>query len=400
MILSKKYCCLLLSLLLVVIQQGCTEKHCHPEYARIIENERELLIEKAENLLDAEPVTVSVAYCDRSAGGINDFYSEGDYWWPDPENPDGPYIRRDGLSNPDVFSAHRHAMVRLSDVTAKLTSAWLISKDKRYSQKAIEHLDAWFVNPETMMNPHMLYAQAISGVVSGRGIGLIDAYHLVEVVQSVRVLSAMKMIPLEQEEKIKGWFSSFLEWMTTHEYGIKEMNTGNNHAVCWLATAGIMAKLTDNKEIIELCIDRFKNIALPDQMASDGSFPRELDRTKPYGYSLFNIDAFANVAYILSTPEDNLWEFETPDGKSLSLGMQFIFPYIKDKQSWPYDKDVYIWEEWPVRQSALLFAGLAYNIPEYIDMYLSLNPDPEHPEVIRNLPVRNPLIWLNNMCHN
>ena len=51
---------------------------------------------------------------------------------------------------------------------------------------------------------------------------------------------------------------------------------------------------------------------------------RVTDRTKPYGYALFNIDAFANVAQILSTPEDNLWEFETPDGRSLKLGMEFI----------------------------------------------------------------------------
>ncbi|MFO7922984.1 MAG: hypothetical protein R6U58_04760 [Bacteroidales bacterium] len=36
------------------------------------------------------------------------------------------------------------------------------------------------------------------------------------------------------------------------------------------------------------------------------------------------IDAFANFARILSTPEDNLWEFETPDGRSLKLGMEFI----------------------------------------------------------------------------
>ena len=56
-------------------------------------------------------------------------------------------------------------------------------------------------------------------------------------------------------------------------------------------------------------------------MATDGSFPLELKRTKPYGYSLFNIDAFFNVAQILSTPEDNLFEYETKDGKSLKKGL-------------------------------------------------------------------------------
>jgi hypothetical protein len=374
---------------------GCSGSYKNPHYEKIVLDIKKPVIEKADQFINEKPVTVTAAYSTRSAGSRNDFYSEGDYWWPDPDSPDGPYIRRDGLSNPDAFSNHRHAMVRLSEITAALTSAWAMTANQHYADKALEHFNAWFVNPETMMNPHMLYAQAISGRVTGRGIGLIDAYHLVEVAQSVRVLSEKKAIPADQAEKIKNWFGRFLEWMTTHQYGIDEMNTSNNHAVCWLATAGSMAKLTGNQEIINLCIERFKNIALLDQMGEDGSFPRELGRTKPYGYSLFNMDAFANVAQILSTPDNNLWEFETPSGRSLKLAMEFIFPYIRDKSLWPYGEDVYIWDEWPVRQSSLLFAGLAYDNAEYIDMYLKLPANPAHPEVIRNLPVRYPAIWMD-----
>lgn len=374
---------------------GCSETFKNHYYKKILDNIKQPTIERAEQYLGEDPVTVTASICERSAGGLHDFYSEGDYWWPDPANPEGPYIRRDGLSNPGVFSYHRRSMVRLSEHTSVLTSAWLFTGEQKFADKALEHLNAWFTNPETKMNPHMLYAQAISGRVTGRGIGLIDAYHLVEVAQSVRVLSRNNGISRHQADNISKWFSRFLKWMTTHQHGIDEMNTSNNHAVCWLATAGIMAKLTDNQDIINLCIDLFKNIALPGQMGEDGSFPRELDRTKPYGYALFNIDAFANAAKILSTPETNLWEFETTDGKSLKLGMEFIFPYITDKSAWPYKKDVYIWEEWPVRQSSLLFAGLAYDIPGYIDTYLEMEPNPTHPEVIRNLPVRHPAIWMD-----
>jgi hypothetical protein len=129
-------------------------------------------------------------------------------------------------------------------------------------------------------------------------------------------------------------------------------------------------------------------------MADDGSFPQELRRTKPYGYSLFNIDAMCNLAELLSTPEDNLWDFQTPDGKSLKKGMEYIFPFIADKSKWQFAKDIYIWDEWPVRQSSLLFAGLAYQNEAYINTFLRLPAKPTHPEVIRNLPVRHPVIWL------
>ena len=361
---------------------------------KVIQNIQESTIQKADSFLTVKPQTVTSSVCERSAGGKHDFYSEGDYWWPDPKNPEGPYIRKDGQSNPGNFSAHRLAMIRLNEIVSTLTSAWVLTGKEEYANKASEHLRAWFVDTTTCMSPNMLYAQAIWGRHTGRGIGLIDAYHLVEVAQSVKVLSDKQALNREESATIKKWFADFLQWMTTHPYGIAEMNAKNNHGTCWAVTASMFAKLTDNQEVIDFCKNRFKTVFLPNQMANDGRFPLELERTKPYGYSLFNLDAMANLAEILSTPEDNLWNFETADGKSLQKGMDFLFPYIQNKTSWPYKQDIYIWNEWPVRQSCLLFAGLAYQNSSYIETYLNLPANPTHPEVIRNLPVRHPIIWL------
>lgn len=370
---------------------GCSERVSIPF---ISDAEKQDIIGLAQQYLAEDPVTVTASVSERSAGGLHDFYSEGDYWWPDPENPGAPYIQKDGQSNPDNFSDHRHAMVRLSEHVAALTSAWLLTGNEQFARKATQHLLAWFVDSGTRMNPHMLYAQAIWGRHTGRGIGLIDAYHLVEVARSAKILIDNGMIPEGQANQVKAWFSEFQEWMTTHQYGIDEMNAKNNHGTTWVATAAAMASLTGNKELLAFCAERFKTVLLPSQMAEDGSFPLELRRTKPYGYALFNMDAMAIVAQILSTPEESLWAFETTDGKSLRKGMEFIYPYIADKDSWPYTKDIYIWEEWPVRQPCLLFAGLAYDMEEYIVAYFRLPARPTHPEVIRNLPVRHPVIWL------
>ena len=75
-------------------------------------------------------------------------------------------------------------------------------------------------------------------------------------------------------------------------------------------------------------------------MAPDGSFPRELARTKPYGYSLFNLEAMATICQILSTPQDNLWTFELPDGRGMRRAMAFMAPFIRDKRAWPHPPDV------------------------------------------------------------
>ena len=382
----------LLFFVLIIIISGCSPEK--EEIPYIPSSEQQYIIVTANDYLDSLPVTVTATVSERSAGGPHDFYSEGDYWWPDPENPDGPYIRRDGQTNPDNFVAHRLAMIRLSEIVAMETSAYLLTGEEKFAHAAEEHLDAWFVNAETRMNPSLLYVQAIKGRVTGRGIGIIDAIHLIEVARSIEILEKNDVLSDETLAGVKNWFNQFVTWLTTHPYGINEMNTKNNHATCWVMQVGAFARLTENEEVLNLCRERFKTILLPNQMGEDGSFPLELERTKPYGYSLFNLDAFMTAAEILSDENHNLYAFTTPNGKSLEKGAEFLYPYVKDKSKWPYEPDVMYWEEWPVRHPFLLFAGRAYNKPEYIELWKTLEGYPEAQEVIRNLPIRHPIIWL------
>lgn len=352
------------------------------------------IVEKANKNINEQPVTVTSFIAERSAGTPHDFYSEGDYWWPDTLNPDGPYIRRDGETNPENFVAHRHAMIRFSMIVGNLTSAYLLTGNKKYIEPALKHVRAWFIDEQTRMNPHLLYAQAIQGIVTGRGIGIIDTIHLIEVVQSLIRLEEKGLLPQKELEGTKIWFKTYLSWMCTHPYGIEEMNATNNHGTCWAMQAAIFAKYVGDNKRMSMCADRFKKVFLVNQMKEDGSFPRELGRTKPYGYSLFNLDAMATLCQILSTPEDNLWDYTTSDGKNMKKGIEFMYPFIVDKSKWPYGVDVMHWEEWPVAQPALVFAWKQYGNEEYFNTWLSLEHFPTNAEVIRNLPVRNPVIWL------
>ena len=182
--------------------------------------------------------------------------------------------------------------------------------------------------------------------------------------------------------------------MTTHPNGVQEMNATNNHGTCWAVQAASFAKFTGNQKVLAFCADRFKNVFLVEQMAADGSFPRELQRTKPYGYSIFNLDAMAALCQILSSNEDNLWEYTTPDGRNMSKGIRFLLPYIQDKTSWPYGQDVMYWDEWPVAQPFLILAWRHFGTDEYYNTWLPLEHFPTNEEVVRNLPLRNPIIWL------
>ena len=357
--------------------------------------EHDRVLSQADRFLDEPPVTLTAFVAERSAGGPHDFYSEGDYWWPDPDNPDGPYIRRDGMTNPDNFTKHRELMRRFSIQVPALTAAFVITGEQKYAGAALDHLRAWFVTPDTRMNPNLLYAQAIKGRVTGRGIGIIDTIHLVEIARSIQMLEKFNGVPDADLQPLKAWFREYLNWMTTHEFGISERDNGNNHSTCWAMQVAAYADLVDDAQQKSFVRNFFRTVLLPEQMDAKGRFPKELDRTKPYNYALFNMDAMVMVCQILSNPEDDLWNYTTPDGKNIRMAVDFMFPFIKNKAQWPYPPDVMYFDLWPVRQPALLFAGLAYGEQKYIAVWKQLEPDPENDEVIRNFPIRQPVIWLN-----
>jgi len=171
------------------------------------------------------------------------------------------------------------------------------------------------------------------------------------------------------------------------------MNAENNHGTCWAMQVAAFARFTGNRQVLDFCRNRYKTVLLPNQMAADGSFPRELKRTKPYGYSIFNLDAMTTLCQVLTTPQDNLFAFATPDGKTIKKGIQYLAPYIEDKSKWPLPPDVMYWEEWPVAQPFLVFGANAFGVKQWLETWKKLNHDPQVEEVIRNLPVRNPLIW-------
>ncbi len=132
-------------------------------------------------------------------------------------------------------------------------------------------------------------------------------------------------------------------------------------------------------------------------MGADGSFPGELSRTKPYNYSTFAADNMANVCAVLSTPEDNLWEFQLEDGRGMRKAAEFIVPYMADIEKWLYAKDVRHFEEFPSAMSFLLFAGVAYGNEEYIRLWAKLAKKPQGDEIRRNIAIRQPFNWLTRL---
>ncbi|MEI7854712.1 MAG: alginate lyase family protein [Planctomycetota bacterium] len=328
-------------------------------------------------------------------GGINDFYSNGDYWWPNPKKPNGlPYIKKDGETNPENFGQHRIALKALRDGVAALAAAYKLTGDERYVTKATELLKVFFLDAKTRMNPNLQYAQAIPGVSPGRGIGIIDALHLIEIPLAVKTLENSKSFPKESGAELRLWFGKLANWMVDSKNGKEEAAAKNNHAVAFYLQLAVYADFVNDAEKLKECRRQYKEIFISKQMAADGGFPLELSRTKPYGYSIFQLDNMATLCQVLSTKEDNLWEFKASDNRGISLGLVFLYPYLEDKLKWKLKPDVQAWEGWPARQPALLFAGLALGEQRYLDLWKRLPADPTDAEVQRNIAITQPLLWM------
>ncbi len=351
-------------------------------------------LRQADSFLLREPIALTSAVSPRSAGGPHDFYSEGDYWWPDPANPDGPYVRRDGETNPDNFVAHRYAMVDLSQAVAALVAAYVETGDEKYADHALRYVRTWFVDPATSMAPNLLYAQAIKGRVSGRGIGIIDTIHLIEVARAIAVLRAQGYLGGTDETAIVGWFEDYLDWMTTHPYGRDERDHGNNHSTWYAAQVAAFADLTGNDAQLDSTRILFKRM-LGAQLNDEGGFTDELARTKPYIYSLFILEGYSVLAEYASTPDDNLWIYTGPHG-SLRDAWNFMLPYIRDKGAWPYPPDVMHYDEVPIRSVGMLLAARAFDDAEMLKVWKSLDPTQRSAEIARNFPLRQPALWVED----
>ncbi len=301
-----------------------------------------LLIKDADKALEFGPVSVMEKKNIPPSGDKHNYMSLAPYFWPNPDTKDGmPYIRKDGQTNPEVKDyMDKEYMPKLCSEVQTLALAYYFSGENRYAEHAAKLLRVWFLDSATRMNPNLNFAQAIKGVNTGRGAGLIDSRHFIKVVDAIGLLRDSKYWKETDQQGMKKWFSDFLNWMQTSKNGVDEMNADNNHGAFYDAQRLSMALFTDNKElagkIVLNAADR-----LDKQMNNEGLFPKELARTISLHYSAFVLNAFFTIAQMADKAGIDFWSMTTPSGKSLKKAFETLKPYLVQEKSWesPQIKD-------------------------------------------------------------
>ncbi|HTS48836.1 MAG TPA: alginate lyase family protein [Bryobacteraceae bacterium] len=288
----------------------------------------------ADSALHSGPWSVTTHRPENTPAGPNDYYSEGPYWWPDPKNPSGPYIRKDGERNPARFMGNRNDLGNMCTAVLSLGMGAYLIGDSRCGPHASRVLTTWFLDPKTRMNPNLQYGQAVRGHNTGRGTGIIDTVSLIHVAQGVRLLELANALDAKTGDGVRRWFADYAQWMNTSKYGNDEKKSGNNHATWWTAQVSAFASLTRDNSLLSMAWDHYRNYLVPTEIKPDGSCPREEERTNSLGYSTMNLDAFSVICRVAQTHGVNLWTYRTNAGIAVEKSFDYLIPFVQHPDRW------------------------------------------------------------------
>lgn len=293
------------------------------------------LLKDADKALQFGPVSVMEKKNQPPSGDKHDYMSLAPYFWPDPNKPDGlPYIRKDGQTNPEVKDYRdKEYMPQLCEMVYTLSLAYYFSEDKVYADHAARLVRVWFLDTATRMNPNLNYGQAVKGVTTGRGAGLIDTRHFIKLIDGIGLLQGSSSWKDADQQGMKKWFSDFLHWMQTSKIGKDEMKAANNHGAWYDAQRVSIAMFIDSVDLAKKIVQNAQ-ARLDKQMDDAGKFPLEMERTISLHYTSFVMEAFFIIANVSEKLGIDMWNYTSPSGKSLKKAFDALQPYFSGAKQW------------------------------------------------------------------
>ena len=321
------------------------------------------LFAAAKTALKSKPVSVMDKTRIPPSGDKHDFISQAPYFWRDTNSPDGKYIRRDGQRNPESGkdSDAGHVGQVCSNVHT-LALAYYFSGNEEYAAHAVKLLRVWFLDPATRMNPNLNFGQGIPGEVDGRPMGIIGTRGFVGLVDAIRLLKNSPAWSAEDQKGMVAWMTQYLDWLQASKIGKGEGDATNNHGTFYDTQVVAIAAFVGKTDLARQTLSDAREKRIARQIEPNGKMPRELQRTKSFSYSAFNLRALIDLASMGQNLGVDLWHFQTSDGRNIRKALDFMAPYVNPDSKWPYQQI-----EKPDRKA---LAGLLLRAaPEYPDAH-------------------------------
>jgi hypothetical protein len=295
------------------------------------------LEEKANAVFNAGPFSVTDKSVAPVSGDKHDYVSLGRDWWPNPKTTNGfPYIRRDGQVNPEIDKISDQAKLgKMISTVHTLSMAYYFTGKEAYAVRATQLLRTWFLDKSTRMNPNLKYAQAMRDPREGQGAGILDTRGLTQTIDDIGLLAGSQAWTVNNQQGMQQWFSQYLNWLETSSNGKAEAKALNNHGSWYAVQVAAIALFLDNKNVAIQVLQGIPS-RIAQQIEPDGRQPLELASTKPWNYSVFNLQALFRLATLGEQVGIDLWNFRTPDGRSLRVALDYLAPFALDKSKWHY----------------------------------------------------------------
>ena len=331
------------------------------------------LLQQADSMLAMKPVSVMDKAFTPESGNKHDYMSQAPYFWYDSSKPNGrPYLRRDGERNPEIYKiTDRTYLGKLDNACRVLSLAWYFTGNEKYAAKATTLLQTWFIDEATKMNPNLNFGQAVPGINSGRGIGIIETISLTGITDAAGLLAGSKAWTKADDEALKKWYAQYLDWMLTSKNGREEHAAKNNHGTWYFAQAIDFALFTGNSQKAAELIAESK-IRLDSQLTPEGKQPLELERTNGLGYSTMDLHGWFTVATLASKTGVDLWNYKTSKGAGIQTAFDWLLPYAMGEQPWPYQQ-ISKYNAKTEFYPLLLQAAAQFKDQRYLDKAASLN---------------------------
>lgn len=298
------------------------------------------LVTHADEALERGPYSVTHKKRLPPSGNLQDYTSLAPYWWPDIKRKDGePYIRRDGVVNPERESGDLYDRRRLQNMVEDISStalAGFFTNHRHYSDHAVNLLKVWFVDPKTRKNPNLNYGQSIPGRVDGRDIGIIDSSVYTDVINSMQVLDHMGAMPNELKSQIKLWFKDYTKWLLTSDLGKSERVRKNNHGTYYDLQIVAYALFIGDCALAKRILQDTK-LRIDAQITPEGKMPLEQSRTRSLHYYIFNSFAFLKLARMGEHIGEDLYSYKGARGQSILKTLDLLAGYLGREDEWPYE---------------------------------------------------------------
>ncbi len=273
---------------------------------------------------------------------IKDYVSLATYFWPNPDTIDQlPYICLDGQANPEGDLYDKNNLRRLAYNVYYQSILYYITEDKSYYESMKSNIKYYFLDTLTGMNPNLNHGQMLKGVDLGRGIGIIDfTANFSYALWMIRQIYDLGLIEEDFKLEFDSWLKELLIWLNTSKLGKEESEKKNNHGTFYdFGRAMIAYFVNDKQHVLDMTGGLVKR--MNEQIASDGSMPLELSRTKSISYSLMAFKGITDFSKIVEElTGKNLWNkatFVSGENADLNIAADYLFSRLVTKEkTWDY----------------------------------------------------------------